>query len=116
MSKKTGRPEKSESEAKSERVAFRLTIDERLAIEAKAVAVGATVSEYARAAALTARAPRPQNEQAGNPAMLAELNRVGVNLNQIARSLNRGGAVPSDLSEVLDQVRSLVEKIARGGG
>lgn len=43
---------------------------------------------------------------------LVSLNRVGVNLNQIARTLNAGQPVPVDLDEVLAEVRAAVERLA----
>ena len=45
-------------------------------------------------------------------AALVSLNRVGVNLNQIARTLNAGQPVPVDLDEVLADVRAAVERLA----
>lgn len=108
-----GRPEKSEKDALSSRIAFRVTADERQQVEAAAAAAGVSVSNYARALVLTARPPRRPRGQASATA-LAELNRAGVNLNQIARALNRGGSIPSDLGETLAQVRAAVEKLAGG--
>ncbi|WP_131575833.1 plasmid mobilization relaxosome protein MobC, partial [Paracoccus nototheniae] len=48
-------------------------------------------------------------------AALVSLNRVGVNLNQITRTLNAGQPVPVDLDEVLAEVRAAVERLAEIG-
>ena len=49
-------------------------------------------------------------------AALADLNRVGVNLNQMARRVNATGAVPPELRAALAEVRAVVEKLAGGEG
>lgn len=110
---KTGRPEKSEADARAARIAFRVTMTERAQIEAAAAASGVTVSDYARALVMTARPPRPPRDKT-SAAILSELNRAGVNLNQIARILNRGGSIPPDLAEAIAEIRAAVEKL--GGG
>lgn len=109
--RKTGRPEKAEADARSERIAFRVTLTERGQVEAAAAAVGVTVSDYARALVTTARPPRQPRGQT-SAALLSELNRAGVNLNQIARSINRGGSIPHDLAEAIAEVRAVIEKLA----
>lgn len=105
-----GRPSKSEKEALTSRIAFRVTVDERQQIEAAAAAAGLSVSDYARALITTARPPRQRRGQI-EAAALSELNRAGVNLNQIARALNRGGSLPPDLGETLAQVQAAVDKL-----
>lgn len=114
-SKKTGRPEKSSKDARQERIAFRVTLDERLQIEAAAAVAGVTVSDYVRVISLTARPPRPRKQrEAVNAAAISELNRVGVNLWQITKHLNFGGSIPHDLGEVVAEVRAAVAKLAGG--
>lgn len=110
------RPEKTEADALTARVAFRVTDAERLQIEAAAAAAGLSVSEYARALILTARPPRRSRDKV-SAGTLAELNRVGVNLNQITRALNRNPqAVPASLPQVVSEVRAAVERLAEGDG
>ena len=109
--RKSGRPGKADAEARSARIAFRVTEGERAQIEAAAAATGATVSDYARALVTTANPPRQRRGKLA-AAALSEMNRVGVNLNQIAFVLNRGGAVPLDLAETIAEVRAAVEKLA----
>lgn len=111
MTQKVGRPQKGEDEARSARIAFRVTEDERAQIEARAVAAGVTVSNYARAVVLTGAPPAPPRH-AADAAAISELNRVGVNLWQIAKHLNFGGGIPADLHDAIAEVRAAVEKLA----
>lgn len=111
-----GRPEKTKADALTSRVAFRVTEAERFQIEAAAAAAGVSVSDYARALVATARPPRASRDKIA-ASVLAELNRVGVNLNQIARHLNRNPAgVPAALSDAIAEVRAAVERLAEGKG
>lgn len=49
-----------------------------------------------------------------NTEALVELNRVGVNLNQIARAANRGEPLPRNFGEILGAVRAALERLADG--
>ncbi|MCP4184875.1 MAG: MobC family plasmid mobilization relaxosome protein, partial [Hyphomicrobiales bacterium] len=48
-------------------------------------------------------------------ALLVELNRVGVNLNQIAHKVNAGRSLPPDFPDVLAEVRAAVRKVLSHG-
>ncbi|WP_405402752.1 plasmid mobilization protein [Paracoccus sp. Ld10] len=113
--KKTGRPEKAPEDTRQERIAFRVTLDERLRIETAAAAAGASVSDYVRAVSLTSKPPRPRRTRDSvNAPAISELNRVGVNLWQITKHLNFGGSIPPDLHEAIEEVRAAVAKLAGG--
>lgn len=109
-SAKPGRPSLTVAESRVDRVAFRLTADELARVQAEAEQAGVSVSEYCRAAALGQRVRVRSVPDLS--AALVSLNRVGVNLNQIARTLNAGQPVPVDLAEVLAEVRAAVERLA----
>ena len=111
---KPGRPSRAERENRADRVAFRLTAEELARVQAEAERAGVSVSEYCRAAALGQRVRVRSVPDLS--AALVSLNRVGVNLNQIARGVNRGQGVPPDLAEVLAEVRAAVERLAEGEG
>jgi hypothetical protein len=115
---KTGRPVKPEAEARSGRIAFRVTFDEQQRIEAAALASGVSVSDYARTVILTTRAPRPRSQRrAVNAAAISELNRVGVNLHQLVKHLNFGtGNVPHDLDALLEDIRAAMDKLTADDG
>lgn len=108
--RKPGRPKKAALAARDSRVAFRVTGAELEAIGREADAAGVSLSAYCRRVVLRHRvAPAASVTDA---AALAALNRVGVNLNQVARHLNIHGALPVDLAETLAEVRAAVEVLA----
>lgn len=111
---KPGRPSKSQSEARSLILTMRLTASERDAIEQQADTAGLPLSSYCRRVLLGHKV-RPAIT-AVDAAALADLNRVGVNLNQIARHLNARGAVPAKLDDVLGDIRRAIELLAERGG
>ena len=88
---------------------LRVTAAERALIEDKAAAAGLTLVEYCRRAIFKSRiAPiRSTTDQA----LLVELNRVGTNLNQIARHFNAGRGLPPDFPDVLADIRAAVQKV-----
>jgi Mobilization protein NikA len=81
------RPQKSPDDRATAAFRVRLTAAERAQLDTKAAAAGCTLSRLARAALLRYRLPpAPVTRDAVN-----ELNRIGINLNQIARHLNSTG-------------------------
>lgn len=88
---------------------LRVTAAERALIEERAAAAGLTLVEYCRRAIFKSRiAPKRGTI---NQALLVELNRVGVNLNQIAKVVNQNGVLPPDFPDVLADVRAAVTKV-----
>lgn len=81
------RPRKQPDERRDTRLpAVRVTLDERVFVDAQAAAAGLTTAEYVRRRVLGLRVdPAPA---AADERLLLELSRVGNNLNQIARNLN----------------------------
>ena len=71
---------------KTEILKFRVTSEQRKAIEAKAVRSGMSVSEYLRACALDKQIVVIE----GADKVADELRRIGVNVNQIAHAVNSG--------------------------
>ena len=45
---------------------------------------------------------------------MRELNRIGVNLNQMARAMNSGAAAPAETREAVEQVNELVARLLAG--
>ena len=45
---------------------------------------------------------------------LLELNRIGVNLNQMARAMNSGAAAPAETRAVVERVGELVARLLAG--
>jgi hypothetical protein len=48
--------------------------------------------------------------------LLLELNRIGVNLNQIARALNSDRPERADLAETIAELRPILLALAKAGG
>jgi len=73
---------------------IRLSSEERAVIDAKAERADLTTASYIRETLLNAPAPRsvrrPAVERAELARLLAELGKVGSNLNQLAKSANQG--------------------------
>lgn len=88
---------------------LRVTAAERALVEERAAAAGLTLVDYCRRAIFKSRiAPKRGTV---DQALLVELNRVGVNLNQIARHFNAGRGLPPDFPDVLAEVRAAVQKV-----
>lgn len=111
---KGGRPRKAPAEQRTERLSgVTLTPAERHFVELMAERAGLSVAEFQRRAILGQRVAA-RRKQGGSDGLLAELNRVGVNLNQIARAVNEGRGLPLDFPDVLAEVRAVVGKLAGG--
>lgn len=88
-----------------------LTEAENTLLESRATESGLSVASYLRASALGDAGPRarrsPTIEKEALGAAIAELNRVGNNVNQIARALNVGkDHDPAELDTTLAELRS----------
>jgi hypothetical protein len=109
------RPQKDKLEARSAHLPpVRLTEAELAQVVELAAGAGISVSEYARQRIFTGRVkPRPALIDAQ---LLSDLNRCGVNLNQIARALNSGAGLPTSADETLAAFRGVLERVARNYG
>lgn len=84
-----GRPVLCEKKRKSSTVKVRVSDEEMSKIKSKANQWGLTVSQYLRDAALTHRVTKMIITNNSDLNLLtAEVNKVGINVNQIARRLN----------------------------
>lgn len=107
---KRGRPQKPLGEARTLTLPpIRVSADEMAFIDAQAATAGLPVSTYARDV-LTRRKVAARQTPLEDK-MLFELNRCGVNLHQIVRSLNFGQSVPNDIVQVLDELRATIAKV-----
>jgi hypothetical protein len=108
----------SETRQRERRVSFRVTGDEYDQARTAAGAAGLTVASFARGrvvdAPQTHSRRKPRADVAALARLTAELNRVGGNINQIARALNQGNGeevrwlqeAQSRLLETLKAVRA----------
>lgn len=111
-----GAKKRSESRQKQERLTVRFTSAERDELETLADRAGLTLGSYVRSRSLenpTTRAMRrPPVEVQALSTLQARLNKVGSNLNQIARGLNMG-ATPliQDIQAALAEHRQILAEI-----
>lgn len=103
-----GRPPKSEAERRDSFIGFWVTADEHARILARASASGVSaVSSFARAAALDApvrSASRPANY---SPEIVAQLRRIGNNLNQCLYEARVGNFRPSLAAATEDAIKEV---------
>ena len=101
------RPRKQKSDSRGESVSFRLTPDELAAVEARAKKAGLTRSDYLRRMALKGKisvAPPARLDFK----LVAELNRIGVNLNQMTRAANATGEVPPEVTRLCRRLETII--------
>ena len=108
------RPKKAPDELRTERLSgVRLTAAELHHVEAMAAAAGVGVAEFSRRAILGQRILARRSDV--NERTLAELNRIGVNLNQIAHAGNSGRGLPDMTAAALDELRTVLAKVLANG-
>lgn len=109
------RPKKAPDEKRTEQLApLRVTASERAFIEAQAAVAGLSPSDFVRRRALGRKVEAAAHTQA-DAALLLELNRIGVNLNQIARAMNSERREFGDLGDVLAMLKAALGKVAGDG-
>ena len=115
-------PKKSGSDNRQKQriINFRATEEEHTAVEEAAQAAGLTLGSYVRTTLLTTPKTRTRRRARADVAalakLIAELNRVGGNINQLARSANYGNPPEgawlrealAGLLEVMKDVRSVM--------
>ncbi|TXG87733.1 MAG: plasmid mobilization relaxosome protein MobC, partial [Thermomicrobiales bacterium] len=105
-------------------IAVRVSIEQREAIEKAAVTAGASLSGFVAATMAEAMSrkkaapvpsaiphtPLPRTQAAGisisDPSALAELKRIGININQLAHATNAG--YPPNVASMLDNLKGLL--------
>lgn len=111
----TPRRSGSETRQKQRRCTFRMSSDEYQQLEALAERDGLTIGSYVRSrvlAAPTTRAiRRPVVEVKILTSMLAELHKIGSNINQIARRVNYGDTpLSTELESTFAACRQIAER------
>jgi hypothetical protein len=106
-------PKKSGSDARQKQriVNFRATTEEYATVEEAARNAGLTLGSFIRKTMLAAPKTRPRRQARADVAVLAkliaELNRIGGNINQIARVFNYGE--PPESAWLRDTLRLLLQ-------
>ena len=108
------RPRLGEEERRTRTVGVRVTEAEAAELRERAQAARLSMGAYLRRRALGQRV-RSAVERRLGAAELRELNRIGVNLNQMARAMNSGAAPPpAEAQEAVERVGELVAKLLAG--
>jgi hypothetical protein len=113
------RPKKAPEDRRDEALNPRLTMGERAEIERNAAALGLSPSEFMRRRALGYRLPSNVAAQQATASLGAAFNRLGVNLNQIARQLNVGRSpseVEANLVLLIDRINAEMDRMYGPGG
>ena len=108
------RPKKAPEEQRAARVPHaRLTIAELALIEREAAAAGLDRAEFTRRRLLGQRVT--PSRVIADERLLVEINRIGVNLNQIAKAANLGKTMEHMLAATLDEVRAAMARVSPDG-
>lgn len=104
------RPKKNNDEKRIASLpTVRVTTAERVLIEHEAATAGLSLTDFVRYSALTQSVkPRKTKLEAS---YLVELNRIGVNINQIAHAHNTGRVDANILQYAIDELVALMAKI-----
>lgn len=103
------RPIKAPDEKRSETARVRLTIAERAHLRAQADIAGLTESDFLRRRALGL--PVRSSSVRSDPALVTELNRIGVNVNQLARATHRGADFTRYWREIGAQIETMLGRM-----
>jgi Bacterial mobilisation protein (MobC) len=110
------RPKKDIDHQRQHRlVSVRVTAEELERFTARVRMAGLSPTEYLRKAALNGRVNVPRTAKA-DPALIAAINRIGVNLNQMTRTANGTGRVPPELSQLCGKIDAIVTKAVESEG
>lgn len=109
------RPKKQAFEKRDQRFNLRYTPAEIAHIRLAAQKAGLHPHEYVRRRTLGHQVFAPVARRA-DPALINELNRIGVNLNQIARAVNMGREVEEDWQALSQELRKTLTLVMAHDG
>ena len=97
----------------TELLGVKLTPSQSAALAGRAAASGLPVSALARSLLTGGRLPKPGADPAALRALMAEINRLGNNINQMARVANQTGRIRSEaaLEAVTAQIIETLRKV-----
>ena len=109
------RPKKSDAEKRTTQVNLRLTDAEYASLRVAASTAGLSVSDFVRSRAMSYQLRSPRSSSV-DPALVSELNRIGVNVNQLARAHHRDSAFVNYWREVGDELRGILSQVLSADG
>lgn len=110
-----GAPRKDAHEKRIETARFRTTIAEQEFIRDQARIAGMTPTDYMRARTLGHRVSTAPANSGVSPALISELNRIGVNLNQLAKHANAGRGAPNSWAAARKELRNVLRRVLSDG-
>ena len=111
--KDMARPKKYDEEKRTERFNLRLTLAEIEHLGTQAAATGLAPHEYVRRRVLGhVVAPAPRQADA---ALVSEINRIGVNVNQLARATHRCSDFTAYWREIGGQLEAVLRRVLTHG-
>ena len=108
------RPTKQDAEKRRERFNLRFTLAEVENVRGQATVAGMQPHEYARRRVLGL--PVHAAPGRADAALISEINRIGVNVNQLTRALNAGREFRGDWQDISNELRRVLEKVASAYG
>lgn len=103
------RPRKKDEDHRRQFLRVRVTSGELATIDERARLAGMSRSDYLRHTALAGRL-RIARQAIADPAVIAALHRIGVNLNQITKTANILGKAPPALDQLCRKIEAIVMK------
>lgn len=110
-----GRPRKEEHERRTASIRADLTEAEKVYVQEQAARAGLSEAEYTRRRVLGYAVVSPAASRRADPALITELNRIGVNVNQLARAVHTDRAFIRYWREVGAELRAVLERVVRAG-
>ena len=108
------RPTLAPEERRTEQVKIRLTLGEAEFLREQADIAGMSLSELVRRRALGLPVQPTPSRIDGR--LLAELNRIGVNVNQLARSIHTGREFRGDWRAIREKLTRVLAEVSRAYG
>ena len=105
------RPRLSPALLRRRQITLSLRDDELAELKRRAELARLSVAEYIRQRTTRDRLARRPAVRVLGTAEFREVNRLGVNVNQIARALNAGRPIPADAAKTFYRLRSLLSQL-----
>lgn len=110
-----GRPRKEQHERRTASVRADLTEAEKVYVQQQAAKAGLSEAEYTRRRILGYAVVSPAAARRADPALISELNRIGVNVNQLARAVHTDREFIRYWREIGAELRSALDRVVRAG-
>ncbi|MCA9303412.1 MAG: plasmid mobilization relaxosome protein MobC [Phycisphaerales bacterium] len=105
------RPDPTEHENRTEVMQTRVTLAEQAYVQEVAREAGITVSEFLRRRACGYQVPAGPRRRSVNPELVTAINRVGVNINQIALRLNCDRPERVSIDETMEELQMVLAMV-----